>query len=114
MTEDPKISVDRVYNEFIESEYGNTALLPIKKAFQKAFDIVTSVFYTLGTNLTDHSSLNYENNKWGYSRHVSGRWIDPPVVRVEHDVNRTFHYWKDIVNHIAPVQFKIMVFTVIC
>lgn len=106
MTEDPKISVDRVYNEFIESEYGNTALLPIKKAFQKAFDIVTSVFYTLGTNLTDHSSLNYENNKWGYSRHVSGRWIDPPVVRVEHDVNRTFHYWKDIVNHIAPVQFK--------
>ncbi|MFR3550222.1 MAG: hypothetical protein ACLTTW_08390, partial [Coprobacter sp.] len=45
-------------------------------------------------------------NKWGYSRHVSGRWIDPPVVWVEHDVNRTFHYWKDIINHIAPVQFK--------
>ena len=106
MTKDPKISVDRVYNEFIESEYGKAVLLPVKKAFQKAFDIVTSVFYTLGTNLTDHSSLNYENNKWGYSRHVSGRWIDPPVVRVEHDVNRTFHYWKDIVNHIAPVQFK--------
>ncbi len=106
MTEDPKISVDRVYDEFIESEYGKAALLPVKKAFQKAFDIVTSVFYTLGTNLTDHSSLNYENNKWGYSRHVSGRWIDPPVVRVEHDVNRTFHYWKDIINHIAPVQFK--------
>lgn len=106
MTEDPKISVDRVYDEFIESEYGKAALLPVKKAFQKAFDIVTSVFYTLGTNLTDHSPLNYENNKWGYSRHVSGRWIDPPVVRVEHDVNRTFHYWKDIINHIAPVQFK--------
>lgn len=35
MTEDPKISVDRVYNEFIESEYGNTALLPIKKLFRK-------------------------------------------------------------------------------
>ena len=106
MTEDPKIFVDRVYDEFIESEYGKAALLPVKKAFQKAFDIATSVFYTLGTNLTDHSSLNYENNKWGYSRHVSGRWIDPPVVRVEHDVNRTFHYWKDIINHIAPVQFK--------
>lgn len=106
MTEDPKISVDRVCDEFIESEYGKAALLPVKKAFQKAFDIVTCVFYTLGTNLTDHSSLNYENNKWGYSRHVSGRWIDPPVVRVEHDVNRTFHYWEDIINHIAPVQFK--------
>ncbi|WP_455505517.1 hypothetical protein [Coprobacter sp.] len=105
-TENPEISAEQVYDEFIELEYGKAALLPVKKAFQKAFDIITSIFYTLGTNLTDHSSLNYENNRWSYSRHVSGRWIDPPVVRVEHDVNKTFHYWKDVINHIAPVQFK--------
>lgn len=74
--------------------------------FQNAYNIVTSVFYTLGTNLTDHSSLNYENNKWGYSRHVSGRWINPPMVHVEHDINKTFYYWKDIINHIAPIHFK--------
>lgn len=106
MTEEQTVSIMQVYNEFITAKYGEDALLPIRNAFQKAYDIVTSVFYTLGTNLTDHSSLNYDNNKWGYSRHVSGRWINPPLVYVEHDVNKTFHYWKDIINHIAPVHFK--------
>jgi hypothetical protein len=106
MTEEHTVSAIQVYNEFITSKYGEDALLPIRKAFQNAYDIVTSVFYTLGTNLTDHSSLNYENNKWGYSRHVSGRWIDPPMVYVGHNINKTFHYWKDIINHIAPVHFK--------
>lgn len=106
MTEEQFVSTIQVYNEFITSKYGEDALIPIRKAFQKAYDIVTSVFYTLGTNLTDHSSLNYENNKWGYSRHVSGRWINPPVVHVGHNINRTFHYWKDIINHIVPVHFK--------
>lgn len=106
MTEDQAVSIMQVYNEFITSKYGKDVLLPIRNAFQKAYDIVTSVFYTLGTNLTDHSSLNYDNNKWGYSRHVSGRWIDPPLVYVGHDVNKTFHYWRDIINHIAPVHFK--------
>lgn len=94
MTEEQTVSPMQIYNEFITSRYGEDALLPIRKAFQTAYDIVTSVFYTLGTNLTDHSSLNYENNKWGYSRHVSGRWIDPPMVLVKHDINKTFHYWK--------------------
>ncbi|WP_455606555.1 hypothetical protein [Bacteroides sp.] len=106
MTEEQTVSPMQIYNEFITSRYGEDALLPIRKAFQNAYDIVTSVFYTLGTNLTDHSFLNYENNKWGYSRHVSGRWIDPPMVLVKHDINKTFHYWKDIINHIAPVHFK--------
>lgn len=106
MTEEQTVSAMQIYDEFITSKYGEAALLPIRKAFQNAYDIVTSVFYTLGTNLTDHSSLNYENNKWGYSRHVSGRWIDPPIVHIEHNVNKTFHYWKDIINHIAPVYLK--------
>lgn len=37
---------------------------------------------------------------------MSGRWIDPPMVLVKHDINKTFHYWKDIINHIVPVHFK--------
>ncbi|MDR1369712.1 MAG: hypothetical protein LBJ72_06260 [Dysgonamonadaceae bacterium] len=107
VTEEPSIAIDRIYDEFISSKYGKEVLQPIKSAFKKSFDIVTSVLYTLGTSTADHSSLNYDNNKWSYSRHVSGRWMDPPVVFVKHNVNKEFHYWKDIINRIAPPQYKV-------
>ncbi|GAB6119881.1 hypothetical protein [Dysgonomonas termitidis] len=107
-TEDRFISEDQVYDEFIRSRYGEEVLQPLKSAFKKSFDIITSILYTLGTNTADHSSLNYEFNKWSYSRHVSGRWIDPPLVFVKHDVNKEFHYWKDVINHIAPSRYKTM------
>ena len=106
VTEDPGISVRQIYDEFIRLKYGKHDLLPIKNAFQKSYDIVTSVLYILGTNLADHSSLNYDTNKWSYNRHVSGRWMDPPVVFVEHGINKEFHYWKDIINHISPQRYK--------
>lgn len=106
--EDRSISAEQVYNEFIISRYGKEVLQPLKSAFKKSFDIVTSVLYTLGTNVADHSSLNYEYNRWSYNRHVSGRWIDPPVVFVGHNVNKEFHYWKDVINHIAPPPYKAM------
>ena len=106
VTEEPSIAVDRIYDEFIISKYGKDVLQPIKNAFRKSFDIVTSILYILGTNMADHSSLNYDNNKWSYNRHVSGRWMDIPVVFIKHDVNKNFHYWKDVINHIAPTQYK--------
>ncbi|WP_163175508.1 hypothetical protein [Bacteroides sp. 51] len=106
MTEEPTVSAEQIYDEFICLKYGKRALAPVKSAFQKSYDIVTSVLYTLGTNLADHSSLNYDANKWSYNRHVSGRWIDPPVVFVEHGINKELHYWKDIINHISPPRYK--------
>ena len=106
VTENPLVSANQIYNEFIISKYGNENLQPIKEAFQKSFDIITSILYILGTNVADHSALNYETNKWSYTRHVSGRWIDPPLVYVKHNVNKEFHYWKDVINHIAPTQYK--------
>ncbi len=105
-TEDKTISSEQVYDEFIVSRYGKEALQPIKSAFRNSLDIVTSVLYTLGTSTADHSSLNYDLNKWSYNRHVSGRWMDPPVVFIKHGINREFHYWKDIINHIAPLRYK--------
>ncbi len=105
-TEDRAVSAEKIYDEFIVSKYGKSVLKPIKSAFKKSYDIVTSILYTLGTNVADHSSLNYENNQWSYSRHVSGRWMEPPVVFVKHNVNKEFHYWKDIVEHIAPAKYK--------
>lgn len=106
LSENPKVTPNQVYDEFILQKYGKQAHPFLKKAFMKSFDIVTSTLYTLGINTADHSSLNYANYAWSYSRHVPGRWIDPPTCHVKHHVNKTFDYWKDVVNHIAPVKFK--------
>ena len=104
--EDRSISADSVYNEFILSKYPVAALPYLKAAFKNSFDIITSVFYTLGTSTTNHSSLDYDPYASHWARHVSGKWIDPPVVFVKHGVNREFHYWKDVVNTMAPIWAK--------
>lgn len=105
-TEDPSLTAEHIYDEFITDKYGIEALPYIKPAFKLAFDIVTSVLYTLGTNTANHSSLDYDPYKSSYGRHVSGKWIDPPVVYVTHGLNREFHYWKDVIEHLSPARFK--------
>ncbi|NDP21032.1 MAG: hypothetical protein GZ091_08130 [Paludibacter sp.] len=105
-TEQPSITDDEIYNEFIINHYGEKALTEIKAAFKLSFDIVTSTLYTLGTNTANHSALNYDPYTSSYGRHVSGKWLSPPIVFVGHDVNRQFNYWKDIIQHIAPAKLK--------
>ena len=105
-TENPAITEDEVYDEFIIARYGLEALAPLKEAFRAAFDIVTSTLYTLGTNVANHSAMDYDRYTSSYYRHVSGKWIDPPVVFIEHGVNKQFHYWKDVIDHIAPARYK--------
>ena len=105
-TENPEILPDRIYDEYISTRYGKKALEPVKNAFKKAYDIVLSSMYILGTNAAKHSSMDYDPYSSSYDRHVSGRWLEPPVVFVEHGINKEFHYWKDIINHIAPARFK--------
>lgn len=106
-SEDTSVTADEIYNQFITSHYGSKALPSIKDAFKSAYDIVTSSLYTLGTCTANHSNLNFDPYSSSYLIHVSGRWIHPPVVFVGHDVNRRFHYWKDIIQHIAPARYKI-------
>lgn len=105
-SENTHIEVDEIYDGFISSRYGEKALPFLKSAFHKAYDIVGSIFYTLGTNTADHSRLNYDPYSSSYGRHVSGKWIKPPYVFVKHGINRTFHYWKDVIEHISPARFK--------
>jgi hypothetical protein len=107
VSEDRNVSAETVYDEFITARYGRPALAHVKAAFKNAFDIITSTLYTLGTNTANHSKLDYDPYASSYSRSVSGKWIDPPEVRVAHGVNRKFHYWKDVVNHIAPAWGKV-------
>jgi hypothetical protein len=105
-SEDTTVIAEIVYDEFIISRYGAKALPYIKPAFKSAFDIVTSILYTLGTSTANHSMLDFDPYPSSYARHVSGKWLEPPVVFVKHDVNREFNYWTDIVQHISPARFK--------
>jgi hypothetical protein len=107
VSENPNVTAGAVYDEFITARYGGAALPHVKAAFMNAFDIVTSSLYTLGTNTANHSKLDYDPYASSYSRSVSGKWIDPPYVQVRHDVNRRFHYWTDVVNHLAPAWGKV-------
>jgi hypothetical protein len=56
--------------------------------------------------MANHSKLDYDPYKSSYGRHVSGKWLDPPVVFVGHGVNRKFHYWKDVIERLSPARFK--------
>lgn len=107
--EDPQVTAEQVYDEFIRERYGRAALPHVKAAFRRALDIVSASLYTLGTDIGHrHSRLNYDTHTSSYVRHVSGKWIEPPVVFVRHDLNRKFHYWRDVVDHLAPAYVKNM------
>ena len=108
ISEDPKVTAEAVYDEYITQRYGRAALPHVKAAFKNAFDIVTSSLYTLGLNTANHSKLDYDPYPSSYSRSVSGKWLDPPIAVVRHDVNRKFHYWTDVVNHLAPAWGKVL------
>jgi len=75
-TEDQRITADGIYNEFITQKYGEKAIPFLKPAFEMAFDIISSSLYTLGTNVANHSKMDYDPYKSSYGRHVSGKWLD--------------------------------------
>ncbi len=105
LTNDTSINMETVYNEFITRKYGKKLLKPVKAIFKMAPDIITSVYYTLGLNTANHSSINFDYRSI-YTRHVSGRWMENPSISVDHGVNKEFHYWIDIVNHLSPAKYK--------
>jgi hypothetical protein len=105
-TEDQSLTAEQISGEFISSSYGKKSVRFLKPAFSMAYGIVSSSLYTLGTNIANHSKMDYDPYKSSYGRHVSGKWLDPPVVYVKHNVNREFNYWTDIIEHLSPARFK--------
>ncbi len=105
VSEDTSLSAETIVEEFIARKYGKKLIPHLKDVFLETDDIITSVLYTLGLHTNNHSrfDLDYSSN---YSRHCSGKWLSPPVVSVAHDVNREFHYWKDIVEILSPAKYK--------
>ncbi|MFW6223174.1 MAG: hypothetical protein ACOC3T_06140, partial [Bacteroidota bacterium] len=103
--EDSLIRAEEVFESYIFKEYGEQAIPYLKPAFENAYNVVTSVWYTLGLPLNSHSRMTFDN-VWSYTGMVSGRWMDEPVTTIEHNVNKQFHYWKDLVNHLASPEIK--------
>jgi hypothetical protein len=105
-TEDSTVTPERVYDEFITRRYGAASLPYVKKALANSFAIVSSTLYTLGTNVANHSRLDFDPYSSSYARHVSGKWIEPPIAKVGHGVDQSLHYWTDVVDHLAPPAIK--------
>jgi len=105
-TQDSSKSNQEILSSFITEKYGSAAIPYLIPAFQKSLDIVLGSLYTLGLNIANHSRLNFYPYASSYTRHVSGKWLNPPVVVVENGIHKEFHYWKDIVQHLSPAEFK--------
>ena len=104
-TENLEIGIDEIFESFIAEKFDSTAIQHLKPLFELAPEIMLSSFYTLGLNTTYHSKLNFDYRSI-YTRHVSGRWLTNQEITIEHGVNQQFHYWSDIVNHLAPAKHK--------
>lgn len=103
--QDTSITEDQINTGFITMKYGEESVPLINEAFKTAIDINNSSFYTLGTNTTDHSALHVDYIS-SYNRFIAGRWYSPPIVNIGHDVNKEFHYFKDIAEHLSPKKYK--------
>lgn len=104
---DPQVTAEQIYDEFIGDRYGPAAIPNVKAAFRRVLGILSASLYTLGTDKGNrHSRLNYDTHTSSYVRHVSGKWFEPPIVFIGHGINREFHYWRDVVDHLAPAYVK--------
>jgi len=105
LNQNPDIINDQIYDDFISLKYGKEVVNYLKPAFKSAYDIVTSSLYTLGLCMANHSALSCDYQSI-YNRYVSGRWMDIPLIHVNHGINKSFHYYIDVVNHLAPKHLK--------
>ncbi|HEX8869527.1 MAG TPA: hypothetical protein VF821_27945 [Lentzea sp.] len=99
-------SNSQIYLEFAARRYGLLASPLVARALARSPEIITSTLYTLGSNTANHSRLDYDPYCSSYHRSVSGKWIDPPETFVRHGVNKKFHYWIDVANHLSPPSCK--------
>ncbi|MFI6100187.1 hypothetical protein ACIA8G_31965 [Lentzea sp. NPDC051213] len=99
-------SNSQIYLEFAARKYGLLAAPRVARALARSPEIITSTLYTLGSNNANHSRLDFDPYCSSYHRSVSGKWIDPPTTYVRHGVNKKFHYWIDVANHLAPPHCK--------
>lgn len=102
---EPAWSADRAVDEYLNARYGKRAARHLKKAFSASRDIIDGTMYIMGLSTSHHSEMKFDAPST-YSRHVSGRWTGSDTVHLGHGIDRDFHWWKDLVNTLAPLSCK--------
>ncbi len=105
-TENPDVSYDEIAEGFIAEQFDSAAIPYIKPLFKIAPDIILASFFTLGLNTTNHSRLDFDFASV-YSRCVSESCLRNPQIEIAHGVNKSFRFWTDVVNHLAPAKYKL-------
>lgn len=105
VSEEPSVSVDAIWDDFLTARYGTPAVRHLKPALQPSRAILDGTCYILGLNTTHHSDFRLDDPST-YSRHVAGRWTDSDSVYLAHGVNRSFHWWTELVSTLAPESCK--------
>ena len=105
ISEDPSVPVETIWDDFLTARYGSPAVRHLKPALQASRAILDGTCYILGLNTTHHSDFRLDDPST-YSRHVAGRWTDSDSVYLAHGVNRSFHWWTELVSTLAPENCK--------
>ena len=71
VSEDPAVSVDTIWEDWLTARYGAPAIRHLKPALQASRAILDGTCYILGLNTTHHSDFRLDDPST-YSRHVSG------------------------------------------
>ncbi|ANW17285.1 hypothetical protein [Streptomyces clavuligerus] len=103
---DRRVRPGALHREWAARTYGPKAAARVGSALAKSPEIVSSVMYMLGTNNANHSRLDYDPYCNSYDRSISGKWIDPPHTFVRHTVNKRYHFWTGVIEHLAPGYCK--------
>ena len=105
ISEDTSLNINTIIEEFIVMKYGHDAVDFLLPVFLETDDIIRSVIYTMGLHMNDHSRFEFDYPSI-YTRHCSGKWLKNPVINLAHGIDKEFHYWKEIVEHLSPARFK--------
>lgn len=105
ISEDTSLTAETIVEEFITKKYGKKAVDVLLPVFLQTDEIIRSVIYTMGLHMNSHSRFEFDYPSI-YSRHCSGKWLDKPVIKLEHGIGKKLHYWKDIIEHLSPARYK--------
>ncbi|MEM6376746.1 MAG: hypothetical protein AAF705_00910 [Bacteroidota bacterium] len=102
LSANPALTTDQITEDFITKNYGAGTLPYLKPAFDSAMSVIMASMYTLGLHTANHSRLNFHRENI-YQTHTTGEWYPPnkQMYTVAHNVNKTFHNYKDVVNALA-------------
>ena len=101
----PGAPVDSVVRAYAGERFGVAAAADVAEALLLVEEAIRGTYYTLGLNTANHSALDFRYRSI-YTRHVAGRWVDPPLTGPRLDSSARLHYWADVVERLAPPRHK--------